>query len=272
MPWTSKHIKWLVSTKDNIKTVDGKTIEIWEFHHEEDDEILSAWAKHFRNHYCLDTEIDDLRKGYGYSRAEYLFKIKFPDESQTPGPSIRSGDFSEVLVADYLQYILKFWVPRTRYCDKTIRNESIKGCDIIGFKIIYSEKDSPDDILAIYEAKAQFSGQTAKPRLQDAIDNSIKDKIRKGESLNAIKQRLLYKGDHTDVKTVERFQNEEDKPYKEVSGAAALFSSSVYDKKIIKSSDTSKHPNSDNLKLIVIYGEDLMNLAHELYRRAANEA
>ena len=32
----------------------------YEFHHEKDEAVLSGWAKHFRNHYCLDTEIDFL--------------------------------------------------------------------------------------------------------------------------------------------------------------------------------------------------------------------
>ena len=132
MTWTDKHIKWLVNTGETLTTANDKTVEIWEFRHEENAEVLSAWAKHFRNHYCLDSEIDYYRRGYNQTRAEYLNNIKFPDSSVAPGPSIRAGDFGEVLVADYLQYILGYWVPRTRYADKTIRNESTKGCDIIG--------------------------------------------------------------------------------------------------------------------------------------------
>ena len=155
MPWTSEHTKWLVDTGNRLNTLDGKTVEVWEYCHEQDDYILSAWAKHFRNHYCLDSEIDYYRRGPGLTRAEFLNNIKFPDQSLKPGPSIRAGDFGELLVADYLQYILGYWVPRTRYADKTIRNESTKGCDIIGFKMIGKE-ESPRDILAIFEAKTQF--------------------------------------------------------------------------------------------------------------------
>jgi hypothetical protein len=58
MPWTSEHIRWLSDTGERLLTADGKTVEVWEFHHTEDDEILSLWAKHFRNHYCLDSKID----------------------------------------------------------------------------------------------------------------------------------------------------------------------------------------------------------------------
>ena len=102
MPWTSAHLKWLVDTGEKLTTADGKSIEIWEFRYDNDDKILSAWAKHFRNHYCLDHDIDYYRKGYDYTRSEYLNNIKFPDVSAPPGPSIRAGDFGEILVADYL--------------------------------------------------------------------------------------------------------------------------------------------------------------------------
>ena len=190
MPWTSEHTKWLVDTGRRLKTVDGKEVKVLEFRHEKDEAVLSAWAKHFRNHYCFDTEIDYWRRGYKCSRGEYLNTIKFPDPKNAPGPSIRAGDFGEVLVADFLQYMGEYRVPRTRYGDKTIRNESTKGSDIIGFQIIKEGEASQEDKLAIFEAKAQFSGKKAKARLQDAVDGSAKDIARKAESLNAIKQRL----------------------------------------------------------------------------------
>jgi len=271
MPWTSDHIRWLIDTGQRLTITDGKTVEVWEFCHEEDDEVLSAWAKHFRNHYCLDTEIDFYRQGYNQSRSEYLNNIKFPDPSVTPGPSIRAGDFGEILVADYLQYVLGYWVPRIRYADKTIRNESTKGCDIIGFKII-SEEDSPEDMLAIFEAKTQFSGRQVKPRLQDAVNDSAKDQIRKAESLNAVKQRLFDKDFHEEANKIERFQNPNDRPYKEISGAVALFETRVFDVEQISQTTTDAHPNTDHLILVVIHGNTMMDLVHELYRRAADEA
>jgi hypothetical protein len=272
MPWTSKHLKWLKDTGKKITTADGIAVEIWELKHKNDPAILTAWAKHFRNHYCLDAEIDELRNGTGYSREEYLLELKFPDERVKPGPSIRSGDFGEVLVADYLEYLLEFWVPRTRYGNKTIRNESTKGCDIIGIKEVATGKDSKDDTLAIFEVKAQLTGQKTKPRLQNAIDGSAKDKTRRGESLNAIKQRLYDKDERKQARRIERFQNPEDKPYKELYGAAAVFSEQLFDENLIKATKTENHPNPQELRLIVIYGEDMMKLVHELYRRAADEA
>jgi len=46
MPWTSEHTKWLVDTGERLKTADGKEVEVWEFRHEKDEAMLSAWARH----------------------------------------------------------------------------------------------------------------------------------------------------------------------------------------------------------------------------------
>ena len=131
-----EHVRWLIDTGEKLTLDNGKSVDVWVLRHVEDDDMLSAWAMHLRNHYCLDDEIDFYRRGLGLSRTDYLNNIKLPDSIKAPGPSIRAGDFSEILVSDYLQFILDYWVPRTRYGDKTVRNESTKGSDVIGFKII----------------------------------------------------------------------------------------------------------------------------------------
>lgn len=272
MPWTSEHVKWLIDTGERLNTVDGKDVEIWNFLHEKDEIVLSAWARHFRNHYCFDSEIDYWRRGLNCSRADYLNTIKFPDPTNAPGPSIRAGDFGEILVADFLEYLLGYWVPRTRYGDKTTRNESTKGSDIIGFNFIKNGEVSPSDSLAIFEAKAQFSGKKAKSRLQDAVDDSAKDITRKAESLNSIKQRLHARNELGDAEKIERFQNEVDHPYNEVHGAVALIENPLFDSGLTSSTDSSSHPKPGNLKLIIIKGDQMMTLVHELYRRAADEA
>jgi hypothetical protein len=213
-----------------------------------------------------------LRRGYDCSRGEYLNTIKFLDPKYAPGPSIRAGDFGEVLVADFLEYLLGYWVPRTRYGGKTSRNESTKGSDIIGFHIVKDGKVSSKDRLAIFEVKAQFSGKKAKTRLQDAVDGSAKDIERKAESLNAIKQRLRDRDEFDKAKIIERFQNEVARPYKEVYGAVALFENPLFDCHLTLSTNASTYPHSADLALVVIKGHHTMALVNELYRRAADEA
>ena len=48
------HLDWLVNTGNTITTAEGRSVELWELNHAGDAAIFSAWAKHFREHYCDD--------------------------------------------------------------------------------------------------------------------------------------------------------------------------------------------------------------------------
>lgn len=266
------HLGWLTDSGRRVPTQDGSEIAIWDLNHAPDPGILSAWARHFRTQYCDDAQIDLLRTGTPHSRAEYLLQLKFPDATIAPGPSIRSGDFAEVLVADYLEFRLGFWVPRTRYDDKTIRNESKKGSDVLGFRFQRADSPSPLDTLIIFESKAQLSGNRAGAIMQEAINHSAKDHLRKAESLNAVKQRLINRNESERATQVARFQNQEDRPYESLYGAAAIFTSEIFNETALTTCDASNHPHVRNLALLVITGPKLMDLVHHLYCLAAREA
>lgn len=266
------YLDWLVKSQDSLTSVDGKIIEVYELCHTQDETILNRWADHFRNHYCLDEMIDALVEGTGKTKKEYLEEIVFPDERTTPGPSVRSGDFGEILISDYLEFNLGYWVPRIRYDIKFNRNESTKGVDVLGFKIVDSSGKNPEDSLFTFESKARLGSKPTGSVLQNAIDHSGKDVLRRATSLNAVKRRKLHDGDTEAVKVIQRFQNPVDNPYQAIYGAAAIISKSYYDETSEQSADCSNHPENESLKLVIIYGHDLMRLVHSLYRRAANEA
>jgi hypothetical protein len=271
MPWTNKHLEWLEDTGEKILTACNRPVPVYKLNHNIfDDKIMSDWARHFRNHYCSDNELK-LLKPSNMGNSDYLINIKFPNAKKPPGPSIRAGDFAEILVADYLQYLHKFYVPRTRYDRKIIGNESSKGSDVIAF-LQENQSPSTKDELLIYEVKALLSENNPDNRLQIAIDDSKKDELRIAESLNAIKQRLFDKDDHAGMQVISRFQNLVDNPYKMSYGAAAVVSQSSYQTEVLAKADTSSHPFKNELSLLVIYGKELMTLVHALYERAANEA
>jgi hypothetical protein len=263
------HIAWLKDTGDTVTTADGSVVSIWEFRYEQDEEVMSAWAKHFREHYCKDAELPDLVSGTGKSNAQFLLEMKFPDNAPGLGPSTRSGDFGEILVADFLEYVLGYWCPREhRYEGRKNPNVSDPGTDIVGFK--FSGEVDVNDELFTMEAKAGLS-HTKENRLQTAINDSGKDLLRDAITLSAIKQRLILK-DIKQALVVERFQHAADRPFKRVSGASVVLEADVLAKMKIAKADTSKHPNKSNLKLVVIKGISMMKLVHALYERAANEA
>jgi hypothetical protein len=267
------HLSSLTKCADTLSTSDGCRIDVWELHVPPTAGYLSAWASNFRQHYCPDSEIDDLRAGTGLSRAEYLTQFVFPDKSSPPGPGIRAGDFAELLVSDYLEYLLGYWVPREKYAEKSSRDESAKGVDILGFRLTSPAAPLPTDTLLAFEVKAQLSDDKYAGRLQRAIDDSSKDYLRRAMTLNATKRRLYRAGQHDKVLVVQRFQNPSDHPYVYRSGAAAVLSDSAYDEALLqKSTKVAKHQNAGNLDLVVIRGTELMKLVHALYERAANEA
>lgn len=265
------YLKNFVDTGQVITTNEGITIPLWELSVPDDEECLKEWASLFRQNYCIDAEIDDLRSGLGISRKDYLLSLVFPDETIKPGPSIRAGDFAELMISDYVEHILGYWVPRDKFAEKESRNESAKGVDILGFKLCPKGNANADELIT-FEVKAQLSGARYSGRLQTAIDDSDKDYVRSAISLNAAKRRFVRAKDQAKVDFIARFQNIADRPYIFKSGAAAMLSGASFNEAMLKASSVNAHTNKGNLSLIVIKGNDLMTLAHSIYTRAANDA
>lgn len=269
------HSSWLKKSTKALETKDGKKVHIFELKvDQKDTKALSAWAKHFREHYCLDAQLDAYRKGTGKSRRDYLLDLVFPDATDDFGPATRSGDFAEILVSDLLQGKYGYLVPRTRYGTKTVRNESTKGSDVIGLKLVNNdpEQHSPKDTLIAFETKAQLKSKSPTNRLQDAVNDSTKDKLRLAESLNAMNRRLIDLNKFDEAEVVQRFQEPIGRPFKRYSGAAAVYCSSLYKPASVATTDCSAHENNAELRLVVVHAQDLMTLVHALYKRAADEA
>ena len=254
---------------------DGINIEVYSFNYDEQNQtIMSEWASRFRNNYCLDDKLDRLRRGTLFSRKEYLLIRAFPDRSVDFGPATRAGDFSEILVADFLEFLENYWVPsRIRYQTKATRNSSTQGCDVVAFKIKDDTLQNSDDEALVVEVKAKYSKNVPDDnRLGDAVCDSGKDPTRYPEFLNYAKKRFLDTNDDHSADLIERFQDSLNRPYKMNYGAAAFFDKIVYSDAKVESTDCSAHPQKSHLRLLVVTGVDMMKLVHSLYERAAREA
>ena len=154
------------------------------------------------------------------------------------------------------------------------RNESTKGADVLGFRVDDRNVTSPEDELVLCEVKAKLTGRDAEPgKLQEAIDHSAKDYLmRKSENLNALFQRLNWRGETADANLVRRFQNKVLRPYREISAAAALIDDVAFDGAALQAAVCVEHPNRDAVVLLVITGRGLMALVHAMYQRAADDA
>ncbi|HEY1037734.1 MAG TPA: Hachiman antiphage defense system protein HamA [Candidatus Paceibacterota bacterium] len=258
------HCSWFENAHRTLRTADGKDVPIINFNHQQDEAILTEWALHLRRHYSSDADLEAASTSMGMSRSDYLRDIKFPNNTP-PGPSIRSGDFSEILVADYIQFLLNYDVPRTRYDRKATPNSSTQGTDILAFK--FSAENIPaNDELITCEIKGSL--RTASNSLQDAIDDSKKDfETRLPIALNATLQRLKDRGETESIRTVERFMNKTSNPYKQITGAFLVCSNGPWADEMVTESDSSGHP-SLNTFFMVFTGVDLMDLANTLYEKA----
>lgn len=219
----------------------------------------------------MDDELDVLREGTGLSRRDYLLQQKFPSETEGTGPGVRSGDFAELLITDYLEYIRGYWTPRLKYTDKTNPSESKQGVDVVAFSHPNAKPPSKDDELVAFEVKSRLSRGSDPDGLQKAVDGSATDYKRLAYTLNKTKQLLVWRKEYAKADHVARFQNISDRPYQLRSGAAALMSNDVYTPAKVMLTSLSS-PEQENTNLMVIRGDNLMRLVHALYERAADEA
>jgi hypothetical protein len=70
------HTKWIIKTVTKLKAAAGQEIRVLEFQHKNDAAVMSLWAQHFREHYCLDKVLDEAREGTGLSRKQYLERVR----------------------------------------------------------------------------------------------------------------------------------------------------------------------------------------------------
>lgn len=258
-----KYLNDLTKIKD-ITTDEGEVVEVFELSTNIDDAAFSEWAEHFRQNYCQDELLELLIHGTGLTKEEYLLTYKFPDKSEGFGPGTRSGDFAELLISDYLEFTLGYIVHRERYKNKFNPNSSTQGTDVVAFKTAGINPSVSDEFLT-FEVKAQASGKVAENRLQDAVKDSYKDAIRKGETLSALKQIYIGKGDFEKANQIERFQNKADRPYTERYGAAAVHDTATYSEALIQDVKL----NGAKRWMIVVKRNNLMSLIHKLYEVAA---
>jgi len=265
-------LNYLRRCADTLTSGEGLSIDVWELGGPVSPADLSGWARHFRQHYCPDAEIDALRAGTSFSRADYMVNLVFPDATTAPGPSIRSGDFAEILISDYVEHVLRYWVPRGKYAEKASRDESVKGVYILGFRMMLAPTHAPADELLTFEVKAELSGGAYSGALQKAVTDSAKDYLRSAITLNATKRRLIRAGAQESALVVERFQNKDDRPFVFKCGAGAVLSDLAYDEAGVRSVSAVSHQNVANLQLLVVKGAHLMALVRSLFQTAANEA
>lgn len=260
----------------SISTPSGKEIQVYKLNSESlDDNSLNNWALGLRDNYVEQIHLKSLVKGTGLTQKEYLEKNVFPNYQDKIGTSTMSGEFGEILVYDYINFVLKYYITRTRYLEKINPNMPVPGSDVIGYKVKNANKPCKSDHLIVAEVKTRSSKVGNKTSLcektvTNAIEHSIKDRVRIGESLNAEKRRLLNRLRYDEAKIVERFQNKTDNPFTLDFFAVAVLDNELYSEEMILDAVNSQHENLKSTNVLIIHSKELKLFLRGLYRRACS--
>lgn len=258
----------------SILTSSGEEIQVYKLNSELlDDNSLNNWALGLRDNYVEEILLESLVRGTGLTQKEFLEKNIFPNHQNKLGASTMSGEFGEILVYDYLNFVLKHYITRTRYLEKVNPDMPVSGSDVIGYKVENINKPSKSDHLIVAEVKTRSSkvgnkNMSCEKTVKDAIEHSIKDRVRIGESLNAEKRRLLNRSRNDEAKIVERFQNKTDNPFTLDFFAVAVLDNELYSDQVVLDVVNSQHENIKSTNILIIHSKELKLFLRDLYRRA----
>jgi hypothetical protein len=258
----------------SIPCSSGNKIQVYKLNNDLlDDNSLNNWASGLRDNYVEEILLESLVKGTGLTQKEFLEKNIFPNHQNKLGASTMSGEFGEILVYDYINFVLKYYVTRTRYFEKVNPNMSVSGSDVIGYQVKHIDNPSKTDHLIVAEVKTRSSiygnkNSLCKKTVKDAIEHSVKDRVRIGESLNAEKRRLLNRSRIEEAKIVERFQNKTDNPFSLDFFAVAVLDNELYSDQVVLNVVNSQHENIKSTNVLIIYSKELKLFLRDLYRRA----
>lgn len=191
-----------------------------------------------------------------------------PQKGEPFGPTARSNDISEILFADLFEFILNYEVPRCKQHNRSGKNESEHGTDIIAYRF-FAEGKAPhknDELVAI-EVKALLSSNEADKVIKDAVTDSKKDEDRVSHTLNYYRKKLRFMGKSAEAADIARFQQKTEYPYRTTYVGAAISSLPAIEKKVIVGIKGADLELKTDQSVFYVHGADLMSLTHQVFER-----
>lgn len=261
-----KYIDWLLEEKD-IKSPDNHIIKCYKLNFTEDNDILNEWALHIRRHYISDIDLEESTKLKNMTKFEYLKKFRIPQEDEYWGSQTITGDICEIIISDVIEFLLKYEVPRIKIADRSGKNNSEHGSDIIAFKFADIDKSSNEDNMMIAEVKSGLSSKNF-----DSIDKAIKDiksceidKHRYAHTIDYLRIKCKDKNEINMAKIIARFQAITENSCKITFAPATVIGEMEnIENRITYSEDFNLSVNNT---IVLVHGKELKKLAYNLYRR-----
>ena len=262
-----QYINWIVK-EDGVVFEDQQPLNCYKLSYEIDDDILDDWALHIRRHYVTDDELREDSALHRLTVEEYLRQYVIPQKGEPFGPTARSNDISEVLFADLFEFILNYEVPRCKQYNRSGKNESEHGTDVIAYRF-YTERKEPNknDELVAVEVKARLSSTEACATIKDSVADSKKDEHRFSHTLDYYRKKLRSMGKSSEAADIARFQQKTEYPYKISYVGAAISSLPTIEKKVIIGIKGADLQLKTDQSVFYINCIDLMTLAHQVFER-----
>ncbi len=184
--------------------------------------------------------------------------------------TMKSGDFGEIFSRQFLQEYEGGRFPVYRWRNRSSRNDTVRGTDLIGYLNVGDEPNI-DDCLILCEAKSR-SRSVNKQVVLDAFNGVKKDYAsRMANSLIFCQARLLADGDEESAKKLSRFRNPHKSPYKKKLVACVVHRSSTWKDEFVNELP-EEHGMDADLKVVIFNIEDLHEVIDEVYSSAVKEA
>lgn len=262
-----KYVDWF--TEESAVTLeDGVPISCYRLDYSVNENAYCEWALHLRQHYESDDELKESIEATEMSSEDYLRTYVIPQKDEGFGPTARSNDFTEIMISDMLEFVHGYAVPRCKQRNRSGKNQSEHGTDIIAYKYNKNSKkpSSKDELLAV-EVKAGLSSDKYSP-ISDAVADSHKfDEVRHSLTLNFYRKKLRSIGNHEQANEISRFQQKSEHDFIITYVAAAIISKSKIDNDVVIGIRGEDLELRQNNKIFLIHGKKLMDLAHNIFER-----
>lgn len=262
-----KYINWFIEER-SVTLEDGAPISCYRLDYAVEDDVFCEWALHLRQHYESDDELKESLRITGMTVEEYLRTYVIPQKSDAFGPTSRSNDFTEVMISDLLEFIHGFTIPRCKQRNRSGKNQSEHGTDILAYKYVksFETPDIKDELLAI-EVKAGLSSDKYDPIGNAVADSKAYDEVRHAHTLNYYRKKLQSINNEQQANEVARFQQKSENDYLITYVAAAIISRDQIANDIVLGLRGDDLKLRHNNKIFLVHGKKLMTLAHEIFER-----
>lgn len=261
-----QYIDWIIE-ETGVLIKKNTPIQCYIIDYKADSGVLDDWALHIRRNYINDNDLLNDSATNGMTIEQYLKEYVIPQRYEPLGPTARASDIGEIIVSDLLEFILEYSVPRYKMINRSGKNNSQQGTDIIAYKFYKDDKNPNEhDELVAAEVKATLTKNDYSV-LETAIKHSIKDTHRLARTIDHCRKRLNELGRISEMHEVARFLNKTEIDYKITYVAAGISSCESVISPIELSVTEEQLEIKIDRQIFFIHGKKLMELTHAIYER-----